>query len=186
MRTVPRVLILYASTDGQTARIAERIGTVVRAAGYGTTLRSAEAIEALWEIDTHDAVIVGGGVRFGRHPEALAERVRASRAEIEMRPNAFFSVCLGARAGNPKRTQAEGYIADFSRRTGWQPGLSVSFAGALLYRRYNPVLRFVMKLITAAAGGDTDTSRDHEYTDWSAVERFAEQFAGRLAPAVAA
>jgi menaquinone-dependent protoporphyrinogen oxidase len=33
-----------------------------------------------------------------------------------------------------------------------------------------------MRLIVGHAGGDTDTSRDYEYTDWEAVTRFAEAF----------
>jgi menaquinone-dependent protoporphyrinogen oxidase len=40
----------------------------------------------------------------------------------------------------------------------------------------------MMRLIAGAAGGDTDTSRDYEYTDWEAVERFAMDFAARLHP----
>jgi len=33
-----------------------------------------------------------------------------------------------------------------------------------------------MKRIAAKAGGDTDTSRDYEYTDWNALSRFTVQF----------
>jgi menaquinone-dependent protoporphyrinogen oxidase len=31
-------------------------------------------------------------------------------------------------------------------------------------------------------GVSTDTSRDHEYTDWDQVKRFAEDFLERLVP----
>jgi menaquinone-dependent protoporphyrinogen oxidase len=37
-----------------------------------------------------------------------------------------------------------------------------------------------MLMILRMAGGDTDTSRDFEYTDWRAVEAFAESFRERL------
>jgi len=61
------------------------------------------------------------------------------------------------------------------------PGVQVtSFAGALLYRRYNPVIRLLMRFIVGAAGGETDTSRDYEYTDWKAVERLAADLAADL------
>ncbi len=43
-----------------------------------------------------------------------------------------------------------------------------------------PFLRLVMRLISGMAGGDTDTSRDYEYTDWQAVERFAGRIASSL------
>ena len=50
-------------------------------------------------------------------------------------------------------------------------------AGALLYSKYNFLIRFIMRRIAAQAGGDVDTSRDYEHTDWGAVDRFASQFA---------
>ncbi len=39
----------------------------------------------------------------------------------------------------------------------------------------------LMKHIAAKEGGETDTSRDFEYTDWDEVTRFAETFASALA-----
>jgi len=35
-------------------------------------------------------------------------------------------------------------------------------------------------MITRRNGGPTDTSRDYDFTDWSAVTQFARQFAGLL------
>ena len=37
-------------------------------------------------------------------------------------------------------------------------------------------MKLVMRFIVKSAGGDTDTSRDREYTDWDAVDRFAAEF----------
>ena len=33
-----------------------------------------------------------------------------------------------------------------------------------------------MKLIAKHQGGDTDTSRDYEYTDWDDLKHFIEEF----------
>jgi menaquinone-dependent protoporphyrinogen oxidase len=38
-----------------------------------------------------------------------------------------------------------------------------------------------MRRISRKEGGDTDTSRDYEYTDWAAVDRFAAEFADEVA-----
>jgi mono/diheme cytochrome c family protein len=43
-----------------------------------------------------------------------------------------------------------------------------------------------MKRIAAKAGGDTDTSRDYDYTDWKDLEAFADEFGRRLSYARAA
>jgi menaquinone-dependent protoporphyrinogen IX oxidase len=39
-----------------------------------------------------------------------------------------------------------------------------------------------MKQIAARAGGSTDTSRDHVYTDWAALDRLVDEFASALQP----
>ena len=39
--------------------------------------------------------------------------------------------------------------------------------------------------MAARQNSPTDTSRDHEFTDWAQVRRFAESFAGTLPPAQA-
>jgi menaquinone-dependent protoporphyrinogen oxidase len=41
-----------------------------------------------------------------------------------------------------------------------------------------------MKRIVQKAGGDTDTSRDYEYTDWNDRRAFAEQFVQLVQPRV--
>ena len=74
-------------------------------------------------------------------------------------------------------------MTTFVQETGWQPGKVGKFAGALVYRRYGRVKRWLMKLVVKRAGGDTDTSRDYEYTDWDAVTRFTEDFLGSLGDA---
>ena len=68
-----KVLIVYSTFDGQTARIAQRMAGDLREAGLEVTLHPAWALDAPWEIDAHDAVVVGGAVRFGHHARALAD-----------------------------------------------------------------------------------------------------------------
>ena len=51
--------------------------------------------------------------------------------------------------------------------------MTATFAGALRYSRYGWLKRRLMRSIARREGGDTDTSRDHVYTDWDAVDRFA-------------
>ena len=64
-------------------------------------------------------------------------------------------------------------VQQFIDATGLDPEMVGLFAGALAYTRYGWLKRAVMKRIVASEGGNTDTSRDHEYTDWDAVDDFA-------------
>jgi menaquinone-dependent protoporphyrinogen oxidase len=179
-----RVLVLYASIDGQTARVAQRMAETLVRCGESVVLRA--VAEAPAQIDDTDAVIVGGAIRYGHHPRELEIWVRTHRAALAAKPNAFFSVCMSAGGPGARPRTAQAYLDKFRARTGWQPQTLASIAGACLYTRYNPFIRFMMRLIVGMAGGETDTSRDYEYTDWPAVERFAAEFSARLRPAPAA
>jgi menaquinone-dependent protoporphyrinogen oxidase len=172
-----RILIVHASFDGQTRRICERIAAIFRTSGHEVTLRDAQSPMAAANITDHDAVVIGGAVRVGHFARSLERLVRGRAASLESRPNAFFSVCMAARDPVRGPAVARGYADKFLASTGWNPQLTANFAGALQYTHYNPFVRFLMRLISKAAGGDTDTSRDYEYTDWAAVERFAREFA---------
>jgi menaquinone-dependent protoporphyrinogen oxidase len=175
-----RVLLLFSTADGQTERIAERLRECLLDLGHRVTLRRAAARGAFDAIAAHDAVLVGGSIRYGRHSRALERGIRKSLGSLEARPNAFFSVCLSAGGPGAKPENVATYLRDFAERTGWQARRTAAFAGALLYRKYNPLIRLLMRLIVGSAGGETDTSRDYEYTDWKAVERLAADFAADL------
>ena len=62
--------------------------------------------------------------------------------------------------------------------TGWTPNAKQIFAGALPYRKYGWFTRMLMKRIVKKGGGDTDTSRNYEYTDWNVVNEFASSIGG--------
>jgi menaquinone-dependent protoporphyrinogen oxidase len=69
------------------------------------------------------------------------------------------------------------FIDDFADETGWTPGTTTTFAGALQYREYDHFTRTLIRLMMKRGGHPTDTSRDYDYTDWEAVERLGREFA---------
>jgi menaquinone-dependent protoporphyrinogen oxidase len=179
---VSKILIAYGTSEGQTARIAERIAGVIREHGHEAV--PADVKRATPDPAEYDAVIVGASVRRGRHQTQVGEYVRETREALERLPTAFFSVslaiCEPTEAG---RKEAEGYAEEFFRLTRWHPGKVALFAGALRYTRYGVFTRWIMKRIARGKGSpDLDTSRDYEYTDWDGVTRFAEEFLGVAAP----
>jgi menaquinone-dependent protoporphyrinogen oxidase len=170
-----RILILFATIDGQTARIASRVADLLREEGHDVETRAARTADAADDAFTFDGVIVGGGIRYGKYAKYLAPTVARCIKPLTG-PTAFFSVCLSADGPGAKRATARGYIEEFLGDTGWCPTIVETFGGALLYRRYNVFIRWMMRMIVGFAGGETDMSRDYEYTDWKAVERFAQSF----------
>jgi menaquinone-dependent protoporphyrinogen oxidase len=177
---VTNILILYSSIEGHTARIAERMALALRAQGHDVTRRQALAGERP-DLSAYDAVIVGASIHYGHHPAFLRPVLRDLRNELDRRPNAFFSVSLCAGAGpGAKPVAARRYVDTFLREVEWQPQATATFGGALRFDLYPWWKRLLLKLVLTLTGRDTDTTHDHEYTDWEAVEHFAEAFGARL------
>jgi menaquinone-dependent protoporphyrinogen oxidase len=127
--------------------------------------------------------MVGASIHYGHHPAYLRTLIRRHGDALAARPSAFFSVSLSAGGPRPKPKAAQRYLDKFLRQTAWQPQLTAKFAGAVKYSVYGPIKRRVMIVFVGLGGGDTDTTRDYEYTDWDAVERFADAYAQRLTQA---
>ena len=173
-----RVLIPYGTTEGLTARISEYVADVVRGHGH-----EADAVDIKGsgapKPDDYDAVIVGASIHMGKHEDYVLDFVRENRDALERVPSAFFSVSMAAH-DHPE--EAEGYIEEFFRQTGWRPARVGLFGGALLYTQYGFIKRHLMKKIARDKGNsDTDTSRDYVYTEWDGVKTFVEEFPQLLA-----
>lgn len=177
---MPTILILYATSEGQTARIAQRMARTFRARGHVAETCPAEALSQRRQLESYDGVIVGASVHYGRHPSHLRTLVRQHGSALQARPNAFFSVSLSAGGPGAKPDAAKRYLDLFLRQVDWRPQQTATFAGALQFSQYGAFKRLLMMIFVGLAGGDTDTSRDYEYTDWDAVERFAATFAQRV------
>ena len=176
-----KIVILYGTTEGHTARIAEYLADDIR--GHGHVADAVDLKRAQQGLlDGYDAVILGGSIHMGKHEDSVRDFTRRNRVALERLPSAFFSVSLAAHGD---MANAQAYVENFEQETGWRPAQVGLFSGALLYRQYGFIKRLMMKKIVSSKPGglSTDTSRDHEYTDWEQVKWFAEDFLKRLAPA---
>ena len=189
LRTVQgmkKILVVYATTDGQTAKVAREIGVALRDAGADAHVMIASRM--LDGPEGYAGVIVAGSVHGGGYQRSLRRWITRHADALATRPGAFVSVCLAVL--NPAAAPAvTAVMSRFLEKCGWHPSLVKPVAGALLYTRYGWLKRWMMKRIVAKNGGDTDTSRDYEYTDWEDIRRFAANFArtsGVVSPRAAA
>lgn len=172
-----RVLIVYGTTEGHTAEVAERMATVIRGEGNQVELRDSKEVRKLPVSGDFDAIIVGASVHAGDYQSSVREFVKRNRELLERIPSAFFSVSLSAAdSDEDSATETETVLEKFFRETGWRPKRVEVIAGALVYTHYNVFMRHVMKLIAKSHGRPIDTSRDFDFTDWDGVERFARDF----------
>lgn len=172
-----RLLIVFGTTEGHTAKVADAIAAAWRRRGDIATVQDSGAP---WETDPaeYSAVIVAGSVHAGTFQRSLRGWVKAHRAALHERPTAFVAVCLAVLSRTPKvEHDLAATLRRFFDETGWTAGESKIVAGALLYTKYPWWKRWLMRRIVAKAHGDVDTSRDYVYTDWEDLDAFASRFA---------
>ena len=126
-------------------------------------------------------------MHIGRYAPEVVAFVKDHRSALERMTTAFVSVTLseaGVERSDATPAEHAKFVADvrrvnerFFEQTGWHPARVENVAGALVYTRYNFLVRLVMKWIARNSGSSTDTSRDHDYTDWVALDRFVAAFA---------
>ncbi|CAI1157384.1 menaquinone-dependent protoporphyrinogen IX dehydrogenase [Serratia quinivorans] len=169
-----KALILYSSRDGQTRSIASYIASKLQ-----DTLRC-DVIDLLQadnvDLSQYQQVLIGASIRYGHFHPALDKFVKRHAEQLNQMPSAFFSVNLTARKADKRSPQTNAYTRKFLLSSPWQPKQCAVFAGALRYPRYRWFDRVMIQLIMRMTGGETDTSKEVEYTDWQQVDRFAQEF----------
>jgi menaquinone-dependent protoporphyrinogen oxidase len=175
------VLVVYGSLYGQTAKVGRRIAEQLTNAGVRVTVLKGDAMLSELRIADYDGIVVGASVIRGRYQDYIERFVTQNLAALQRVPSAFFGVSGSAASKSATERVAADYIMQaFLAKTGWRPALTASVAGAMAFTKYNWLMRLVLKWISSREGGPTDTSRDHEMTDWAQVARFARDFAGLL------
>ena len=181
---MPRVAVVFGTRHGHARAVAQRVSDVLAKQGAEAVLADLGRGEP--QLDGLDAAIVVGSAHTGHYEREVLDFVRRHRPALEAMPNAFLGLSL-SQAGVQRKdaTPAEHarFVADVDRLfdqfvadAGWRPRVRHDVAGALLYTRYHWPVRLILRRIARLSGGSTDTSRDHDYTDWNELDRFAVRF----------
>lgn len=172
-----RALIVYATREGQTEKVANAIGKHLEASAVHVELRDAREIDAqvVIPLDDYDLLVVGASMHAGGLERELVRFVEQYSSELPTLARSLFVVLLSA-ATKDAGLRAD-MLADARGKIEGQLGKHFDdvemVAGALAYSRYSKPVRWLMQRIARKAGGDTDVSHDYEYTDWGQVERYA-------------
>lgn len=176
------VLVVYGTTEGHTRKIAERVGEWVREAGHKCEVVDSANLPEGFVVAGYDAFVAAGSLHETKHQRPLRHFVREHAAVMGARPSAFLSVSMSAVNKDEKhRADTQRCIDEFLEETGWNPTVTKAVAGALKYTKYDWLKRFIMVQIVKGEGGDVDTSKDYEYTDWDDLKAFVVEFLKPLA-----
>ncbi|MEA9389823.1 menaquinone-dependent protoporphyrinogen IX dehydrogenase [Acerihabitans sp. TG2] len=177
-----KTLILYSSRDGQTRKIAQFIAEQpdLSSGSSHCDVLDLAAAEQL-DLPRYDRVLIGASIRYGHFAAALPVFIKRHLVWLNSVPSGFFSVNLTARKVGKHTPQTNVYTRKFLASSAWRPDRCEVFAGALRYPHYGWLDRVMIQLIMRMTGGETDATKDVEYTDWQQVNNFAKDFASLTA-----
>jgi len=165
------ILIIYATTDGQTLRIGQRLQQVIEAGGHSVTLEPVEH-SAQIDLQAFDRIVVGASIRYGKHSPLVHDFVQRNARMLASKPNAFFTVNVVARKPEKSQPDTNPYVLKFLKQIAWKPRQLAVFAGKINYPLYGTVDRLVIRLIMWMTHGPTQADAVVEFTDWAQVEAF--------------
>lgn len=172
-----KTLILFSSRDGQVHKIATHIAGVLTERQNEVELIDLHGVNSI-DLSRYQWIIIGASIRYGHFHKSLNRFIKRYYQTLNTMSGAFYSVNLTARKADKRTPQTNVYTRKFLAQSLWQPDRSVVFAGAVRYSQYLWYQRLMVRLIMTITGGETDISKDVEYTDWQQVTDFANEIAG--------
>jgi menaquinone-dependent protoporphyrinogen oxidase len=163
------VLIVYASTEGQTRKICRFCAAELSGAGMSVELLSA-ADAAGTDVGRYRAAILAGSVHIGKIQPALIDFARQNGAALAAIPTLYLQVSLAAAGRDPDEMAELQRIAKAAfADTGWTPGRTEHVAGAFRFTEYDFFRTLAMRWIASQRDDAVDPHKDKEYTDWDAL-----------------
>lgn len=161
------LLIAYATTDGQTRKIARYAADRLAGQGHAVELLNVEDAEGL-DLSRFDAAILAGSLHAGGYQKSLARYAASAKAELALMSTLFLAVSLSA-AGQDADDWAglRKCLAAFEAETGWTPGRVEHVAGAFKFSEYDFFRAWAMRRIADQKGEKVEPGKDKEYTEWA-------------------
>ncbi len=163
------VLIVYATIEGQTGKIARFIREEIDKAGQTTALIDAADDKIDVTFDGVDRVILAAPVHERRHPKTFEVFLAASQQALAARKTLLISVSLSA-AFPEFLEDANDYVVEMEMRTGFEPDVEALVAGAVRSGSYDYYESQVLQHIVLRGKNYDAVGRDHEFTDWAALK----------------
>ncbi len=171
---MPEILIVYASRDGHTRSIAQRMQQRLdeqRAQVRVVDINMAGGLDP----SAFTVVAVGGSVINGKHDPRLAAFLIDNAERLSGCQTVFFSVNLIARKPEKRTIEGNVYVRKFLEELPLKPDHVEIIAGKLDYPSYGFLDRILIQLTMKFTKGPTDRNTVTDYTDYDQVDAFADR-----------
>lgn len=170
-----KILIAYATTEGQTHKICKTIADQVVGLGHQVEMLDTARKRRDVHPDDFDAFIIAASVHQDKHQNEIEVFVAACKEVLSAKPAIFISVSLAA-AFEEKISDANSYVADFVALTGWTPDQSLIVAGAVRSEEYDYFQQQILEHVVLKDRDDFQPNEPQEFTDWAELANAVEKF----------
>ncbi len=162
-----RILIVYATTEGQTRKICRFAADHLSGQGHSVELLNAADTEGL-DIVRFDAVLMAGSVHAGNLQDELIRFGSENATVLAARPSMYIQVSLGAAGDDADEWEDLRRIANrVTDAIGFEPGRIEHVAGAFRFTQYDFFKGWAMRWIASQRGDTIEPHTDREFTDWA-------------------
>jgi menaquinone-dependent protoporphyrinogen oxidase len=180
-----KILVLYATTEGQTRKIADFAAKQFE----GDEVTLVDAVDAPTSLGPaqFDAAVLAASLHMHRYQNSIIDFAREHHARLNRMPSLFISVSLSAAGRDPDDLRGIAECAEnFQAETGWRPKQILQVAGAFRFTRYGFFKSLAMRRIAKAKNVTVNPHEDLELTDWHKfahdLKAFRAQLEGRGEP----
>ena len=159
-----QVSIVYATVEGQTAKIAHFLSDKIRSLGHDVNLMDVDDPSEI-SLAGSDAVILAASVHQRRHPRNFEAFLTAENTLLTQKKTMLLSVSLSA-AFPEGQQEAEEYVTEMKMRTKFEPHNAVLVAGAVRLGEYDYFALQVVRHVVLRNHDYDVQEGTHEFTDW--------------------
>ncbi len=169
-----KILIIYQSRAGHTARIARCLAKAIEDEGHQADVYPfMEAAREGVDFDAYDTVVVGCPVLYGTYNKDFLAYIGEIRDVLDAKPHSFFNVSVVARTPIKATPEGNRYMQKFLKMSPWKPRDLKCFAGKVDYPHWSWLDGKMIQLIMKMTKGPTDPSAIIDYTDYEDLKVYA-------------
>jgi menaquinone-dependent protoporphyrinogen oxidase len=169
-----RILIVFATTEGHTRKLAAFAAEHLRQGGHQVRVCDAAQSDRP-DLAAFEAALLFASLHLRRYQASLTRFARENHAALNAIASAFVSVSLSA-AGDPSHPGLRDCVERLTQDTLWRPSAVYHAAGAMPFSAYTIFMKLAIWLIARRHGMPVKTSQDYDLTDYATLEAFIGRF----------
>lgn len=170
-----RILVAFATVEGQTQKVARFIEEEVRRFGHRVTVIEVSESGAVPSFAEYDRIVLAAPVHERRHPKSFEVLLAGHKRTLAERTSLLISVSLNA-AFEEGREEAQDYVDELKLRTGFEPDRELLLAGAVKNASYDYFQSQVVRHVLLGSHNYAAVEGEQEFTNWQELSAATRDF----------